>query len=108
MMGKKQVTRPGFKITDSKGFHITLENGWTVSVQFGPGNYADNYDAGIGRDERASGERGSSTAECAIWGGDGEMVRYGDWGNAVSNRSTPTEVLELLNWAAQQAPKGSN
>ena len=42
----------GFYITGKKGFHITFENGWTVSVQFGPGNYCDNYDCGIGRGVR--------------------------------------------------------
>jgi hypothetical protein len=31
-----------FKITHKKGFHITFENDYTVSVQFGPGNYCDN------------------------------------------------------------------
>jgi len=32
-----------FEISDNKGFHMTFENGWTVSVQLGAGNYADNY-----------------------------------------------------------------
>ena len=30
-----------FKITDGRGFHMTFENGCTISVQFGPGNYTD-------------------------------------------------------------------
>lgn len=29
-------------ITQSKGFHITFENGYQVSVQFGYGNYCEN------------------------------------------------------------------
>jgi hypothetical protein len=32
------------KITSHKGFHITFKNGWTASVQFGPGNYCSNHD----------------------------------------------------------------
>lgn len=28
-----------------KGFHITFANGWTVSVQFGRGNYCENRGA---------------------------------------------------------------
>lgn len=28
-----------FNITKSKGFHITFENGYRVSVKFGYGNY---------------------------------------------------------------------
>lgn len=34
-----------FNITGSKGFQITFENGCTISVQFGPGNYCQNRDA---------------------------------------------------------------
>ena len=95
-----------FKITRKHGFHITFENGYTVSVQFGPGNYCDNYDMEIGREDEKAGERGSSNAECAVWkknGKNGELLAcplFGD--DTVSNRSTPTEVLALLNWAASQ------
>jgi hypothetical protein len=91
----------GFKITGKKGFHITFENGYTVSVQFGPGNYCDNYDKEIGRDEEACAKFGSSNAECAVWGKDGNMIDHFD-GNNVSNRSTPKDVLDLLIWAEGQ------
>ena len=91
----------GFRITGGKGFHITFANGWTVSVQFGPGNYCDNYDQRIGRDEVKCAKAGSSNAECAVWGPDGKMVDRFD-GSNVSNRSKPAEVLELMNWAAAQ------
>ena len=92
-----------FKITRKHGFHITFENGYTVSVQFGPGNYCDNYDMEIGIDSEIAGENGSTTAECAVWASDGALICYEDWGgDSVSNRSTPAEVLELLVWAATQ------
>lgn len=35
----KLMTEAGFKITRGKGFHLTFENGWMVSVQFGPCSY---------------------------------------------------------------------
>lgn len=91
----------GFRITSQKGFHVTFENNWTVSVQFGPGNYCDNYDRKIGRDEKNCGETGSTTAETAVWGSDGSMIDRGD-GDTVQARQTPAQVLELLTWAAQQ------
>ena len=97
-----------FKITSGKGFHITFANGYTVSVQFGPGNYCENYQKSVPNPksyeklESECGEKGSKTAECAVWSPNCEMIEYGDWGNTVSNRSTPEEVLELLNWAAAQ------
>jgi len=90
-----------FRITGSKGFHITFENGYTVSVQFGPGNYCDNYNTEISSVQ--AGERGSETAECAVWAKDGKMIEHPDFGGGeVSNRSTPAQVLSLLNWAAKQ------
>jgi hypothetical protein len=68
-MSETTVARRAFGITECKGFHITFANGWTVSVQFGPGNYGDNYDFWRCHDYRKakieSGERGSSKAE--VW-----------------------------------------
>ena len=36
------MTDKAMRITEGKGFHMDLPNGVTVSVQFGPGNYADS------------------------------------------------------------------
>jgi len=32
----------GINEYDNAGFHMTFKNGWTVSVQFGNGNYCEN------------------------------------------------------------------
>lgn len=32
-----------FSVNGNKGFHITFKNGYTLSTQFGYGNYCDNY-----------------------------------------------------------------
>ena len=40
---KPEAQSPGFNITSNKGFQITFENGWIVSVQWGPGNHCANY-----------------------------------------------------------------
>lgn len=94
---------PGFRITGGKGFHITFANRYTVSVQFGGGNYCDNYDDDIGDEPfRKSGQKGSGTAECAVWGPTGDMIQWKGWSDTVSNRSLPAEVLELMTWAAAQ------
>ena len=94
-----------FRITNKHGFHITFENGYTVSVQFGPGNYCDNYNMRVGEDDELAGKQGSNTAECAMWQGEDELLPLpafmGEDGDSVSNRSTPSEVLQLLNWAAE-------
>ncbi len=91
-----------FKITGMKGFHLTFENGYTVSVQFGPGNYCDNYDRDIGVDEKLSGEVGSNTAECAVWGRDSKMIKRDGWSDTVNGYMTSANVLELMNWASKQ------
>jgi hypothetical protein len=92
-----------FKITSDKGIHIKFENGYTVSIQWGPGNYCENYDGEISADgRRECGSRGSDTAECAVWGRDGKMLEYGDWCDTVGGYMKPAAVLELLNWAASQ------
>lgn len=95
---------------------MEFENGWCVSVQFGYGNYADNYsfqgDPGDDYAERnrKAGDEGSNTAECAVFDSAGEMVTLPDFmfppdsaADIVSNRSTPAQVLQLMNWAASQA-----
>ena len=53
-----------FRSTERKGFQITFENGLTVSVQWGAGNYCSNY---YDRDYRAVIDKESTTAEAAVW-----------------------------------------
>lgn len=70
------------------GFQITFENGNTISVQFGYGNYCDN------RDESKS---ESTTAEIAIWNKDGEWYDFGS--DTVKGWCTPDEVGEFIQLA---------
>jgi hypothetical protein len=95
------MSAPGFKITGGRGFHITFANGWTVSVQFGPGIYCENYDMPISVEgNRKAGEKGSGTAEVACWGPDGKMISFGD--DTVKGYQNPAEVLQLLNQAEEK------
>lgn len=52
-----------FKITNNKGFHLALKNGWTVSCQFGAGNYCDNYEGSLFDDA----PKESDTVELWAW-----------------------------------------
>jgi hypothetical protein len=98
-----------FNITQGKGFSIKFANGISISVQFGPGNYCDNYDMRIGQEDVLSGKIGSTTAECAVIDRDGNLIELpNEWGGYnVTNRSMPEEVLALMNWAAKLAPVDS-
>ena len=107
------------RITDGKGFGISFDNGWAVSVQFGYGNYADNYDGPNGQRvddwremNRQCGELGSRTAECAVFKPGGEMLERlpdfmfdDEYHDMVSNRSSVAKVLQLMNWTAKQPCK---
>lgn len=97
----------GFKITGHKGFHITFANGVTVSVQFGGGNYGDNYDRALIGTEQDKRVLESGRAEVAVWKGDGKKTEWitkqwkpGD-GHNVLGWQTADDVLRLLNWAAE-------
>lgn len=91
--------QPGFAITAGKGFHITFDNGYTVSVQWGWGNYCDLRNDHKARESIIRGVlqevTESRTAETAAWGPDGEFLD-GD----VNGFQSPAEVLAFLNRVA--------
>lgn len=90
-----------FRITDGKGFHITFPNRWTVSVQFGVGNYCDNKnnEAALYKDYRAECLRvaadGCQNAEVAAWGPDGDMIQIES--DTVAGWKDPAWVLKFMN-----------
>lgn len=91
--------RKGFRITSGKGFHVTFANGWTVSVQFGGGNYCANRDAEIGGDEwESAGKGGCVDAEVAAWPEGGSLVPLD--GDTVKGWQSPAKVLALMNVVA--------
>ena len=107
----------GFKNTPT-GFAMTFENGYTISVQWGPGNYcASKNQDGVRysiRDNPFTSEHKtyeSHTAEVAAWKPDGTWLRLGEhddvvgWQNAdevaqyitVLSGATPENAL-YLSW----------
>lgn len=84
-----------FKIIDAKGFHITFENEWTVSVQFGAGNYCDNY----GSFEFGKSAGPSTTAEIAAWDKHECWYEFAT-GDTVKGYCSPAEVLAFINLIA--------
>lgn len=59
----------GFVSTMRKGFQMTFANGYTISVQWGAGNYCDNRWPADG-DFSWSKDAKSKDAEIAIWKAD--------------------------------------
>ena len=58
------------EITRGRGFHLTFDNGWTISVQIGYGNYCANRDKG----SFDTVPEPSPDAEIAVMNPKGEMV----------------------------------
>jgi len=90
-----------FKICDARGFHITFENGWTASIQWGAGNYCDNHYASF-NEQREIRDTQSTVAEIAAWPRSGSLVEL-DNDNTVKGWQSPEEVLEFLNWVSTQS-----
>lgn len=89
-----------FKSTDRKGFHITFENGLTVSVQWGGGNYCENHD---NIDFSRIKDMESKNAEVAVWSNECWLNANNflsdedaDWCDDVVGWLTPEQVVDLL------------
>jgi hypothetical protein len=99
-----------FKITETKGFHITFANGVTVSVQFGFFNYCGKYPHSVIEvterhlipDKQA--EKGVENAEVAIWDHEGFWLagEYDPEEQDVIGYCSPEKVLDILNWASKR------
>ena len=91
------------KICDNRGFHITFDNGVTVSVQFGYSNYCSNrdLDKSIETQGKPNTPQTSNTAEIAIWDSDDNWItqQFKDEGDTVLGWQTPEDILEAMNWA---------
>jgi hypothetical protein len=84
-----------FKVSQGKGFQMTFANGWTVSVQWGIGNYCDHNTARWTEDANAKvGALGSTTAEIAAW--DVNKVWHQFDGDTVKGYCTPEEVATFI------------
>jgi len=106
---------PAFAITGESGFHLTFGNGWTVSVQFGPGTYGDHYDRlsdalnGIlspaetpgqvsyvlKKLEKDCGEEGSNTAEIAVLDRGRNLIEMPD-GDCVKGYATADDLAHII------------
>jgi hypothetical protein len=86
-----------FRINDNKGFSISFPNGYTVSVQFGPGNYSSNYN--LSMLDNINMPMTANTAETALIAPNGDFVTYKD--NDVQGYQNTVNVLELLNYASK-------
>ena len=88
--------------TDNKGFSMTFENGNTVSVQWGPGNYCEP-DHEEGRNAPYDAPRNTRTwkarnAEVAAWNKDGAWHQFEH--DSVDGWLSPDEVSAFIHFVA--------
>jgi hypothetical protein len=100
----------GFGISQGKGFHVTFANGWTVSVQFGIGNYCDNRSLELDLDYiDQDGETywpcvTSGNAEIAAWDANGKWYSFNSENDyeTVKGWVGPDELLAFMNEIASK------
>jgi hypothetical protein len=92
------------QITKNKGFKITFENGWTVSVQFGYNNYC-NSSAGLDDGDTFI-EAGSLNAECAAISPEGRLYLVDGMDDTVIGYQDANEVLAFMNKVAAIPKRG--
>jgi len=98
----------GFHISDNRGFHITFENGCTISVQFGWGNYCSNHGDLLAIDfTKRTEPQESPDAEVAAWNKEGAWItkEFKDMGDDVLGYLSPKEVLKFMNWVSKYKEK---
>jgi len=88
-----------FSCDGNKGFSLPLPNGYSVSIQFGPGAYCEHYNSNL-RFDKPMQKRGwrSGNAETAIFTPDGDFLEYK--GDDVQGYQTVEEVFETIMYAS--------
>ena len=86
-----------FSNSEGRGFHLTFENDWTISVQFSGGHYCDNkeesYD--FAKNRILNGKTtSSSNAEIAVWRRNGGLIWLEN--DNVRGWNTTNEVAQVI------------
>ena len=85
-----------FEATTNKGFRMTFDNGFAISVQWGSMNYCErrNYSDDY-KSEMKENYIKSTDAEIAVIDSEGEMLAIGD-GDSVIGWLSPNEVAKVI------------
>ena len=103
MMRNERKRLVMFSAVDNKGFTLSFTNGWTVSVQWGPGNYCEHRSVSDFEAPSLVSTWESTTAEIAAWDKDKVWHNFGDGdGDEVKGYMTSIEVLEFINMIANK------
>jgi len=85
-----------FAATENKGFRITFDNKFTISVQWGTMNYCEKKNLGAEyKDEMKETIWESTSAEVAVFDTLGDIISIGKH-DAVIGWLTPNEVAKVI------------
>jgi hypothetical protein len=98
-----QKQEQGFAITGGKGFAITFENGTTISVQFGRGNYCANKNLGTFIPNTLGGNHESPNAEVAMWNAVDQLItrKFTHDSQGEIGWVSPEYVAKAIAWTAR-------
>ena len=98
------TTQSQFGCTHNRGFHMTFNNGITISVQFGRGNYCERRDGSYDAYNKSDANTPivvSKNAEIAIWHKDSDTwftFDSRDWNDQVKGWVSVQEVAEWISY----------
>ena len=90
-----------FESATGHGFRMTFNNGYSVSVQWGPSNYCTNRNKDLSL--RGTG-MDSKTAECAVISPNGHFVQMDGWHDDTNGYMNADDVLALMTRVATYVP----
>ena len=82
---------------NGKGIQLTFENGWTISIMFGYGNYCENRD----KDRPQTGGTTCRDAEIAIWDNNGKWHEFEN-GDTVNGYLDTDNVAKWIEFTKNQ------
>jgi hypothetical protein len=103
---RNEEHRYGNQIVWYRGFTLTFENGWTLSIQWGWANYCRDYGQFPGDWGKKEPVEESPDAEIAAWDMDGKWYDFGlgttTDGTDVLGYQTVTDVYRWIEFFSQQ------
>ena len=88
-----------FTLNNGSGFSVELDNGWTVSVQWGSGNYGSNRHKKLELTYSFNSRLVARTVEVRAWNGETDW-KFPD-GEEVRGYCKPEEVLRFMEAVSQ-------
>ena len=85
-----------FTSSHNKGFRMTFENGFAISVQWGVGNYCEKKDSGQWDEPTKHDYWDSNSAEIAVFGKDGEFITITNYPDVIAGWLSTDKVAKCI------------